>query len=179
MGNIAVKAGLHTSVKGFKTPSELSMERFAYFCKNKLLMGLVFADIELINGDDWSDFRRKRIPEDNIRRMTVHMNVDSGAVMMAINENIRLQLGLDILEVRQAQLADGSYVELPVVGPVEVRFANRQCSVRAIVLPGNTQPLLGAIPMEDMDVMIHPARQELIVPPDRPYIAQMAMRGFK
>ena len=142
-------------------------------------MGLVHADIELINGDDWSDFRRKRIPESDVRRMTVNMNVDSGALMMAINESIRGQLGLDIIEVRQAQLADGTYIELPVVGPIEVRFANRECSVRAVVLPGSTQPLLGVIPMEDMDVLIHPARQELVVHPDHPYLAQLALRGVE
>ncbi len=51
-------------------------------------MGLVHADIELINGDDWSDFRRKCIPDREVRRMTVHMDVDSGALMMAINESI-------------------------------------------------------------------------------------------
>ena len=69
----------------------------------------VHADIELINGDDWSDFRRKRIPESGVRRMTVNMKVDSGALMMVINENIQGQLGLEIVEVRRAQLSDGTY----------------------------------------------------------------------
>jgi len=142
-------------------------------------MGLVHADIELINGDDWSDFERGRIEAKAVRRMTVNMNVDSGALMMAINENIVGQLGLRILENRRAQLADGRFIELPVAGPIEVRFANRQCSVRAVVLLSNTQPLLGAIPMEDMDVVIHPSRHELTVHPDHPYIATLAMRGFK
>ena len=142
-------------------------------------MGLVHADIELINGDDWSDLRRKRIPESEVRRMTVNMNVDSGALMMAINENIQRQLGLEIVEVRRAQLADGTFIELPVTSPIEVRFANRRCTTQAVVLPGSTQPLLGAIPMEDMDVLIHPAKQELVVHPDHPYLAQFAMRGFR
>jgi clan AA aspartic protease len=141
-------------------------------------MGLVHADIEILNGDDWSDFRRKRIKETEIRRMTINMNVDSGALMMAINENIQAQLGLEVLETRRALLADGTFIQLPVVGPIEVRFENRACSVRAVVLKGNTQPLLGAIPMEDMDVLIHPAEQKLVVHPDHPYIATMAMRGF-
>ena len=111
--------------------------------------------------------------------MTVNMNVDSGALMMAINENIRGQLGLDIVEVRRAQLADGTFIELPVTSPIEIRFANRRSVAQAVVLPGSTQPLLGAIPMEDMDVVIHPAKQELTVHPDHPYIAQFAMRGFR
>lgn len=142
-------------------------------------MGLVYADIEIINGDDWSDQQRGRIEEKAVRRMTVNMNVDSGAVMLAINESIQGQLGLRIVETRRAQLADGTFIELPVTSPIEVRFANRRCTTNAVVLPGDTQPLLGAIPMEDMDVVIHPSRQELTVHPDHPYLASMAMRGFK
>ena len=48
--------------------------------------------------------------------------------------------------------------------------------VDAMVLRGDNEPLLGAIPMEDMDVLIHPLRQELIVHPDHPYFAQMKMK---
>jgi len=152
---------------------------FNFGKKTSIQMGLVHADIELINGDDWADFRRKRIPETEVKRMTVNMTVDSGALIMAINESIQGQLGLEIVEVRRAQLADGSFIELPVTSPIEVRFANRRCTTQAVVLPGSTQPLLGAIPIEDMDVLIHPAKQELVVHPDHPYLAQFAMRGFE
>jgi len=142
-------------------------------------MGLVHADIEIINGDDWSDFERGRIEAKAVRRMTVNMNVDSGALMMVVNENIVGQLGLRIVEKRRAQLAGGTFVELPVTSPIEVRFANRRCVTQAVVLSSNTQTLLGTIPMEDMDVVIHPSRHELTVHPDHPYIATLAMRGFK
>ena len=53
---------------------------------------------------------------------------------------------------------------------------NRQSTCRAMVLPGDNEPLLGSIPMEDMDVLIHPQRQELIVNPEHPYFAQMKMK---
>ena len=45
-----------------------------------------------------------------------------------------------------------------------------------MVLPGDNEPLLGAIPLEDMDVLIHPLRQELIVNPEHPYFAQMKLK---
>jgi hypothetical protein len=45
-----------------------------------------------------------------------------------------------------------------------------------MVLQGDSEPLLGAIPLEDMDVLIHPLRQELIVNPDHPYFAQMKLK---
>jgi hypothetical protein len=73
-------------------------------------------------------------------------------------------------------LADGSIVECNVVSHVELKFKNRRTMCNAMVLPGDNEPLLGAIPLEDMDVLIHPLRQELIVNPDHPYFAQMKMK---
>jgi clan AA aspartic protease len=139
-------------------------------------MGLVYADIELINGDDLALVRNKVKGEDEIKRMRVNMLVDTGSVYMCINENIQEQLQLPVLEQRKGQSANGHIVEYDVVGPVEVRFKNRRCSVNAMVLPGENEPLLGAIPLEDMDVLIHPHRQELIVNPDHPYFAQMKIK---
>jgi hypothetical protein len=85
-------------------------------------------------------------------------------------------LKLPVLEQRKGQLTNGHIVEYDVVGPLEVRFKNRRCSINAMVLPGDNEPLLGAIPLEDMDVIIHPHRQELIVNPDHPYFAQMKLK---
>ncbi len=139
-------------------------------------MGLVYADITLINGEDLILAKRNIIGEEEIKQMTVNMLADSGAYMMAINESIQEQLKLDVKERRKAQMADGSIQEYDVVGPIEVKFKNRRCSIDAMVLPGDNEPLLGAIPMEDMDILIHPRRQELIVNPDHPYFAQMKMK---
>jgi clan AA aspartic protease len=142
-------------------------------------MGLVYADITLVNGEDLILANRNIIGKDEIKQMTVNMLADSGAYMMAINESIQEQLQLPVKEKRKAQMADGSIKEYELVGPIEVKFKNRRCSIDAMVLPGDNEPLLGAIPMEDMDILIHPLRQELIVNPEHPYFAQMKMKGFR
>jgi hypothetical protein len=67
-------------------------------------------------------------------------------------------------------------LEFDVADNVQVRFKNRATTCRAMILPGDSEPLLGAIPLEDMDVLIHPQRQELIVNPDHPYFAQMKLK---
>ena len=139
-------------------------------------MGLVYADITVINGEDLIMAKRHIIGDEEVKQMTVSMLVDSGAYMLAINENIQEQLQLPVIEKRKAQMANGTIEEYDVVGPVEIRFKNRQSTCRAMVLRGDNEPLLGAIPMEDMDVLIHPLRQELIVNPDHPYFAQMKMK---
>jgi hypothetical protein len=83
---------------------------------------------------------------------------------------------LVVADKKLAALADGTTVHLPVVGPVEIRFSNRKTNVMAMVLPGNSEVLLGAIPMEDMDVIIDPLKQQLIVHPERPYIPKMSLK---
>ena len=45
-----------------------------------------------------------------------------------------------------------------------------------MVLPGNAQVLLGSIPMEDLDVIIDPLKQELTVHPERPYIPKTILK---
>jgi len=139
-------------------------------------MGLVYAEIELINGDDLALQRRFIIGEEEVKRMKVTALVDTGSYMLCINENIQEQLQLRVVEKRKAQLANGEIVECDVVAPLEVKFKNRRTSVNAMVLPGDSEVLLGAIPLEDMDVLIHPLRQELIVNPDHPYFAQMKLK---
>lgn len=133
-------------------------------------MGLVHADIELANGEDVILARRGLLAPEKVRRLTVTANVDSGAYMLCLNERLREQLGLSVVDRRIAALADGSQHTLEVIGPVEVRFTNRRCSVDALVLPGDNEVLLGAIPMEDMDLVILPRERRLAVNPEHPIL---------
>lgn len=95
--------------------------------------------------------------------------VDTGALHLCIPEHVAVQLDLKELEKREVLLADGKRSRVPYCGPVEVRFKNRRCFVGALVL--GDECLLGAIPMEDMDVVIHPSRLTLEVNPQSPNIA--------
>jgi clan AA aspartic protease len=139
-------------------------------------MGLIHAEIELINGGDLEMVRRNLMDQDEVKRMFVTMLVDTGAYNLCINEVIQEQLQFPIVEKRKAQLANGSIEEYDVVDNVQVRFKNRATTCRAMVLPGDTEPLFGAIPMEDMDLIIHPLKQELLVNPEHPYFAQMSLK---
>lgn len=139
-------------------------------------MGLVYADITLINGEDLVLARRSIIGEELIKQMTITRLIDTGSGYMCINETIKEQLQLATIEKRKGQLANGVVVEYELVGPIEVKFKNRRCNLDAMVLPGDSEPLLGSIPLEDMDVLIHPYRQELIVNPEHPYFAQMKLK---
>ena len=94
---------------------------------------------------------------------------DSGAVHLCIPERIRFQLQLDEQDRKEVTLADGSKRLVPYVGPLELRFKNRVGFVGALVM--GAQVLLGAIPMEDMDLVILPKDRRLDINPDNPNIA--------
>ena len=139
-------------------------------------MGLVYADIEILSSEDLFAYRRGKLAKSDIKSVAVTALVDSGAYILSINENIKAQLDLTVIEEQIAELADGSRIKLEVVGPVDVRFANRSTSARALVLPGDAEVLLGAIPMEDLDVVIDPKRQMLLVNPAHPNIAEKKLK---
>jgi clan AA aspartic protease len=120
-------------------------------------MGLTYADIVLE-----STFRQRSLP--------VRALVDSGAVFMIIPSHVAIQLGFDLEEVstREIILADGSRKAVPMVGPLRVRFGDRYCDLSALVF--GDEPLLGAVPMEMMDLVLNPATQTLSVNPASPYL---------
>jgi clan AA aspartic protease len=131
-------------------------------------MGFIHAEIQLLNGGDLDLMRRNLIGEEEVRHINTIMLVDSGSFMLCINEAIQSILQLSVVDKRPYSMADGSVQEFDIVGPVTVKFQNRNASCNAVVLPGNAEPLLGAIPMEEMDVLINPQRQELVINPKHP-----------
>ena len=94
---------------------------------------------------------------------------DTGAVHLCIPEHLAIQLHVEPLEQREVVLADGRRRTVAYVGPIEVRFKNRRCFTGAMVL--GDEVLLGAIPMEDMDLVLRPQLQSIDVNPESPNIA--------
>lgn len=92
--------------------------------------------------------------------------VDTGALMLCIPSTIADKLALEELDRRPVVIADGSSHHVPYVGPVRVDFGNRFCFVGAFVIGEET--LLGAVTMEDMDLVVHPATQQLMANPLHP-----------
>jgi len=134
-------------------------------------MGLTYADITLVNSGDAYMARRGKIKKKEVREIKVSALVDSGAYMLTISDLLNDQLGLDVRETLTVELADGTRQKCDIVGPVDLHFKNRRTTCDALVLPGATEVLFGAIPLEGLDVVLDPKTQQLDVHPLRPYIA--------
>lgn len=135
-------------------------------------MGRVYAEMEVTSVKDLMLAEEGYLEKSQVRNAIVRFVVDSGADYLCINEHIKNQLDLTVHEERSFELADGTEMTFEIAGPVRIRFANRQTICNAVVLPGNADPLLGAIPMEDLDVVIHPRSQTLTVNPENPFMAK-------
>ena len=124
-------------------------------------MGLVYEEITLKNAFDVGNSRRGLLEEQEIRQTTVQALVDTGAATLVINEAIRQELGLAIEGERQATLANETKEMCKITEPVEVNWKNRSTALRALVVSGGGEILLGALPLEDMDLIVDPANQKL------------------
>ncbi|HBI44404.1 MAG TPA: clan AA aspartic protease [Planctomycetales bacterium] len=126
-------------------------------------MGLV--NVKLI-------LKNPRKPE--LAPVEVDALADSGAVHLCIPPHVQIQLGLEEITKKEATLADGSKHLLSYVGPVEMRFKNRVGFSGALVL--GDEVLLGAIPVEDMDLIVIPKTRTLDVNPASPNVATSVVK---
>ena len=116
--------------------------------------------------------RNPRLPD--LDPADVAALADSGALHLCIPEHIQIQLRLEAIDSKEVILADGSKKLVPYVGPIELRFKNRVGFAGALVI--GDQVLIGAIPMEDMDLIFVPKTRTLDVNPDSPNIASSIVK---
>ena len=122
-------------------------------------MSLVQTEITLKNANDLMAVQRGYIKETEVRQIIVPALVDTGAWTLVINEATREQLGLAILGTDSGTLADGTKEEYNMAGPLEIWWKNRRTTCDALVLPNAKSVLLGAIPLEAMDLTVNPRRE--------------------
>jgi clan AA aspartic protease len=111
--------------------------------------------------------RNARVPT---LALQVEAIADTGSLFLCIPQHVCDRLRLEKLMDKEVTLADGSTRLLPYVGPIEMRFKNRAGFGGAIVM--GDQVLFGAIPMEDMDLVVIPKTRELAVNPQSPDVAR-------
>ena len=126
-------------------------------------MGLIYAEIELSNPK-----------ESFLKAVSVKALVDTGAMTLCIPEHIAVQLKLQEIEKREVTTADEKSHVVPYVGPVATRFQGRTCFTGALVI-GDTV-LMGAVPMEDMDLVISPSGESVTVNPKSPNIPSAVVK---
>ena len=125
-------------------------------------MGIVYTEITLKNAGDISKAEDGIIKEEAVRQVKVRAMVDTGASTLIINNELCQKLGLKIKKTWDVMLAGGAQASAKVTSPVEVCWQDRSTTCESIVLADEKDVLLGAIPLEGMDLMVHPTSREVV-----------------
>jgi len=125
-------------------------------------MGTVYADLTLRNLEDVTLAKQGFMKPENIRTVTVTAIVDTGSYTLMIDEQTEQKLGLGKTGEQRIRIANGERVVCPVTTPVEINWKDRQSVMRVITVPGLPQTLLGLLPLEEMDLIVHPNKHELV-----------------
>jgi len=88
--------------------------------------------------------------------------VDTGSMHLVITEELCQKLGLEVKGEKTAHVANGQRVSSKMTEAVEVHWKDREITLPALVIPGAEQVLLGAMPLEGLDLMVNPVTQELV-----------------
>jgi len=102
----------------------------------------------------------------NVVSLCANALIDTGAAHLCFPEHLAIQLNLEELKHREVTLANGLRLKVPYCGLVQIRFKSRRCFTCAIVR--SDVPLIGAIRMEDMDLVVLSASQGVDVNPVSP-----------
>ncbi|GHT76049.1 hypothetical protein FACS1894124_8040 [Spirochaetia bacterium] len=122
----------------------------------------VYTEITLKNGWDVEKAADGLIKESEVRQETVQAVVDTGAWNIVINEEIRRKLGLDVKGAETVTLADGGVCDCSIVGPLEIWWKDRWFLQDALMLPNANEILLGAIPLEALDLTVNPRLGQVV-----------------
>jgi len=129
-------------------------------------MGIVYQHIRIANA-----------AKPNLEEIDAKALVDSGAIDLCIPRHVAIQLKLETLEQREVTYADGRKEAVDYVGPIKVECFGRHAFTGAMVM--GDVVLLGAIPMESMDLLVDPRRLQLIPNPENPNIPGALAMGVR
>jgi len=125
-------------------------------------MGTVHANITLKNYNDILGIKGESTKEEAVRQMAVEAIVDTGAMSLVINEEVRRELGLEIVGEKRVTFGNNRKEIVKRAGPVEIHWKNREMMCQPLVTSESGPILLGVIPLEGMDLMVDPVRLELV-----------------
>lgn len=132
------------------------------------MMGRFSVEVELENYVDVVEAECGHIPRQHVRRARISGVVDSGATRLVIPQAVALQLGLELSGTASVQYADGRKEVRSIARNIRLTYGGREGLFSAIVEPARDSILIGAIVMEELDLLIDCERQQLVPrDPDR------------
>ncbi|MBU1261589.1 retropepsin-like domain-containing protein, partial [bacterium] len=133
-------------------------------------MGEVVVDVELENFSDRDAFERGFIKEEEIRRLKTKALVDTGAVMSMLPQDMVEELGLKVIRKAIVTYANEEKEERDIVALLHLRIGKRSMGTDCIVGPPRSEPLIGQVVLEVLDLIVDCNTKTLSPRPESPYL---------
>ena len=121
-------------------------------------------------GHTYAELRLSNAAKPHLDVLVERALVDTGAAQLCISRRVVQQLDLEEVYRREVTFADGRRETVPYVGPIRCEFGNRGCMLGAFVIGEDTPTLMGALPMQDMDLVVSPLDGKVEPDPRAPNI---------
>src|SRR5262245_7249112 len=131
-------------------------------------MGKVMQPIKLRNSNDVARVLEGALPAEAIRGLEIEALVDTGATMLVLPSDVVAALGVPFQGMRRVRYASGESADRAWVGNIEIEILGRKTVCTAIVEKAGAMPLIGQIPLEELDLLVDPKSRELRVNPASP-----------
>ena len=133
-------------------------------------------ELDLENAIDRERAILGEIPADRVRSLRASVGADTGAALLVLPQDMVEALGLREVRKVVVSYADERREERPVAGIVTVRVGNRSASLECVVGPPNSEPLLGQVVLETMDLLVDCARGALVPRPQSPFLPELKLK---
>lgn len=139
-------------------------------------MGEVKVEVELENYVDREMSNRGYIKAEQIRSIMARVVADTGAVMLVLPQDMVEALGLRLNGTVIVTYADERKEERPLARGVTVRVGKREALASCVVGPPLSEPLLGQVILEQMDLLVDCAEQKLVPRPESPFLPTLKLK---
>jgi clan AA aspartic protease len=136
-------------------------------------VGRFSVEFDVKNHEDAVEAKKGSLPPEQVRKARVSGVVDTGATRLVLPASVVTALGLPESGQVAVRFADGRRETKTLVGDVEVEIQGRSSVFTAVVEPGHTDALIGAIVLEELDFVPDCTRQVLLPRDPRGLVAEI------
>jgi predicted aspartyl protease len=140
-------------------------------------MGEIRTRVRLENYDDRVLWKNGKIAKEDVRVQEIEGVADTGAVMTLLPQDLVEALGLKVIARVVVALANEQKIELDKVGPISLTVCGRNMMADCLVGPPGSEPLIGQLVMEELDLIADPLRKTLTPRPESPWLATLKLKG--
>lgn len=139
-------------------------------------MGEIRAEVIFENAGDLFLYKMGRIKKERVRKVKTDALIDTGAVMILLPQDMVEKLGLEKKDRVIVTLANEERVELDVAGMISITIAGRRWETDCMVGPPRSEPLIGQLVLERLDLIIDPLKRTVTPRPESPFLPSLKLK---